>query len=61
MPLSDADVREILRVIDASGAREIRVQTRGFALHVIRDASASGTASAPVARHRAPCRPPAAG
>jgi acetyl-CoA carboxylase biotin carboxyl carrier protein len=44
MALSDADVREILRVIDASGAREIKVQTRGFALHVIRDTSASGTA-----------------
>ncbi len=36
MPLTDADVREILRVIDSSGAREIKVQTRGFALHVIR-------------------------
>jgi acetyl-CoA carboxylase biotin carboxyl carrier protein len=44
MALSDADVREILRVIDASGAREIKVQTRGFALHVVREASASGTA-----------------
>jgi acetyl-CoA carboxylase biotin carboxyl carrier protein len=43
MALSDADVREILRVIDTSGAREIKVQTRGFALHVIRDPSASGT------------------
>jgi acetyl-CoA carboxylase biotin carboxyl carrier protein len=45
MALSDADVREILRVIDTSGVREIKVQTRGFALHVIRAASASGTAS----------------
>jgi acetyl-CoA carboxylase biotin carboxyl carrier protein len=45
MALSDADVREILRVIDTSGVREIKVQTRGFALHVIRDTSASGTAS----------------
>jgi acetyl-CoA carboxylase biotin carboxyl carrier protein len=44
MALSDADVREILRVIDDSAAREIKVQTRGFALHVIRDISASGTA-----------------
>jgi acetyl-CoA carboxylase biotin carboxyl carrier protein len=42
MSLNDADVREILRVIDTSGAREIKVQTRGFALHVIRDTAGSG-------------------
>jgi acetyl-CoA carboxylase biotin carboxyl carrier protein len=36
MPLTDADVREILRVIDSSGAREIKLQTREFSLHVIR-------------------------
>jgi acetyl-CoA carboxylase biotin carboxyl carrier protein len=60
MPLSDADVREILRVIDTSGAREIKVQTRGFALHVIRDGSASGTAlySVPAAPPAAPSEPP---
>jgi acetyl-CoA carboxylase biotin carboxyl carrier protein len=60
MPLTDADVREILRVIDASGAREIKVQTRGFALHVIRDGEASVTSSpadaepVPVVATRAP-------
>jgi acetyl-CoA carboxylase biotin carboxyl carrier protein len=37
MPLSDDDVREILRIVDASPLREIRVQTDGFSLHVIKD------------------------
>jgi acetyl-CoA carboxylase biotin carboxyl carrier protein len=45
MPLTDADVREILRVIDSSGAREIKVQTRGFALHVIRGENESVSGS----------------
>jgi acetyl-CoA carboxylase biotin carboxyl carrier protein len=39
MPLSDEDVREILRIIDSSQLREIRVETDGFSLHVIKDAS----------------------
>jgi acetyl-CoA carboxylase biotin carboxyl carrier protein len=47
MPLSDADVREILRIVDSSGAREIRVQTRGFTLHVIREGAPSPSESVP--------------
>jgi acetyl-CoA carboxylase biotin carboxyl carrier protein len=39
MPLSDEDVREILRIIDSSQLREIRVETDGFSLHVVKDAS----------------------
>jgi acetyl-CoA carboxylase biotin carboxyl carrier protein len=39
MPLSDEDVREILRIIDSSPLREIRVETDGFSLHVVKDAS----------------------
>ena len=38
MPLSDEDVREILRIIDSSQLREIRVETDGFSLHVVKDA-----------------------
>ena len=37
MPLSDDDVREILRIVDSSPLREIRVQTDGFSLHVVKD------------------------
>jgi acetyl-CoA carboxylase biotin carboxyl carrier protein len=38
MPLTDDDVREILRIVDSSPLREIRVQTDGFSLHVVKDA-----------------------
>jgi len=37
MPLTDDDVREILRIVDSSPLREIRVQTDGFSLHVVKD------------------------
>jgi acetyl-CoA carboxylase biotin carboxyl carrier protein len=37
MPLTDDDVREILRIVDSSPLREIRVQTDGFSLHVIKE------------------------
>jgi acetyl-CoA carboxylase biotin carboxyl carrier protein len=36
MPLSDEDVREILRIIDQSELAELRIETEGFALHVVR-------------------------
>jgi acetyl-CoA carboxylase biotin carboxyl carrier protein len=36
MPLTDDDVREILRIVDSSPLREIRVQTDGFSLHVVK-------------------------
>jgi biotin carboxyl carrier protein len=39
MSLSDDNVREILRIIDQSPLREIRVETDGFSLHVIKDGS----------------------
>jgi acetyl-CoA carboxylase biotin carboxyl carrier protein len=45
MPLSDQDVREILRIIDESDLSELRLETQGFSLHVVkgsRDAAASG-------------------
>jgi len=37
MPLSDDDVREILRLIDESPLAELHVETDGFVLHVTRD------------------------
>ena len=36
-PLSDDDVREILRIIDESPLAEIRVETDGFSLHVVKE------------------------
>ena len=41
MALSDEDVREILRIIDESDLDELRVETRGFKLHVRRGGAAS--------------------
>ncbi len=41
MGLSDDDVREILRIIDASPLREIRVETESFSLHVLKEGSAA--------------------
>ena len=34
MPLTDEDVREILRIIDESDLAELRIETEGFSLHV---------------------------
>ena len=36
MPLSDDDVREILRLIDESDAEELNIETEAFSLHVER-------------------------
>lgn len=41
MPLSDEDVREILRIIDESELSELRIQTEGFSLHVVKGDHAS--------------------
>ena len=47
MALSDDDVREILRIIDSSPLREIRVETDGFSLHVVKDGSEPDPEPAP--------------
>ncbi|MGH2916773.1 MAG: acetyl-CoA carboxylase biotin carboxyl carrier protein [Solirubrobacteraceae bacterium] len=48
MPLSDDDIREILRIIDESELDELQIETSGFSLHVSRGsagtAASSGTA-----------------
>jgi biotin carboxyl carrier protein len=46
MPLSDDDVREILRLIDESDVEELRVETDGLSLYVRR---ADASAESPVA------------
>jgi biotin carboxyl carrier protein len=47
MPLSEADVREILRLIDESDVDELRVETEGFSLYVRRDETAAGEEQPP--------------
>jgi acetyl-CoA carboxylase biotin carboxyl carrier protein len=46
MALDDDDVREILRIIDESELSELRIETDGLALHVVRGGAAP-TAEAP--------------
>jgi acetyl-CoA carboxylase biotin carboxyl carrier protein len=40
MALDDDDVREILRIVDESELAELRIETEGLSLHVIRGAGA---------------------
>ena len=39
MALSDDDVREILRLIDEAELGELRIETEGLSLHVVREGS----------------------
>ena len=41
MPLTDDDIREILRIIDESDLDELRIETDGFSLHVSKSAGAA--------------------
>ena len=50
MALSDDDVREILRLIDEAELSELRIETEGLSLHVVRD----GPAPAELGRVEAP-------
>lgn len=50
MPLTEEDIREILRLIDESEVEELRVETDGFSLYVRRgDAAAPGSGETPEA------------
>ena len=53
MPLSDEDVREILRIIDESDLSELQIQTDGFALHVVKG-ERKLDAAPPASRSREP-------
>jgi acetyl-CoA carboxylase biotin carboxyl carrier protein len=60
MPLSDEDVREILRIIDESDLSELRLETEGFSLHVVRGIATgadSADAGRPAYAEPAPARP----
>ena len=52
MPLSDDDVREILRLIDESDVEELRVETERFSLHVVAAAASLPSRAEP----EPPCR-----
>jgi len=56
MPLSDEDVREILRIIDESELTELRIDTDGFSLHVVK--GDSGAVAAPPPPRKTPRRKP---
>jgi len=45
MPLSDDDVREILRIIDESDLDELRVETGELSLHVVRGGAVPAAAA----------------
>jgi acetyl-CoA carboxylase biotin carboxyl carrier protein len=47
MALTDEDVREILRLIDESDLDELRIETDGLKLHVVRGGEAAREAPAP--------------
>ncbi|HWH94385.1 MAG TPA: acetyl-CoA carboxylase biotin carboxyl carrier protein [Baekduia sp.] len=47
MPLTDDDVREILRIIDESPLEELRLETEGFSLHVSKGATPAATVLTP--------------
>jgi acetyl-CoA carboxylase biotin carboxyl carrier protein len=64
MPLSDEDVREILRIVDESALTELQIETEGFSLHVRRGgggAEASGCPRVREGSERGPARHPAGG
>jgi len=48
VPLSDDDVREILRIIDESDLDELRVETGELSLHVVRGGGAPAAEVAPM-------------
>ena len=56
MPLSEADVREILRLIDESDVEELRVETEAFSLYVRRGKTAAGGDDAAAGRRAVPPR-----
>jgi acetyl-CoA carboxylase biotin carboxyl carrier protein len=60
MPLSDEDVREILRIIDESDLTELKIETEDFSLHVVRGERGVLDAPASVRPTAAPPKEPEA-
>ena len=60
MPLSEDDIREILRLIDESDVEELRIETEGLSLYVLRgEAAASRTETEPAPAAAEASSPPA--
>ena len=59
MALSDDDVREILRIIDESELDELRIETEGLSLHVLRGGVVPSAEPEPEKRPPRPPSPPA--
>ncbi len=57
MALNDDDVREILRIIDESDLDELRIETDGLSLHVLRGGATSAFEPEPVPERRAAAEP----
>jgi acetyl-CoA carboxylase biotin carboxyl carrier protein len=60
MALNDDDVREILRIIDESDLDELRIETEGLSLHVLRGGVPASIEPAPAPRATPSEPPPAA-
>jgi acetyl-CoA carboxylase biotin carboxyl carrier protein len=58
--LTDEDVAEILRIIDATDVDELRLERDGLSLHVARNGVETGTAPAAAPAPRAPATEPPA-
>jgi acetyl-CoA carboxylase biotin carboxyl carrier protein len=52
MPLSDEDVREILRIIDESQLAELQIETEGFSLYVRKGGGDAAASRPPAAEER---------
>jgi acetyl-CoA carboxylase biotin carboxyl carrier protein len=59
VPLSEDDVREILRLIDESDVEELRIETEELSLHVVRGETAEAPPPAPVEAEPPPPEAPA--
>ena len=58
MALTDDDVREILRLIDENELDELRIETEGLKLHVVRRGAEAPAADAPAPEAAAPAAKP---
>jgi acetyl-CoA carboxylase biotin carboxyl carrier protein len=58
MALNDDDVREILRLIDDSELEELRIETEGLSLHVVKGGPAPAVERAPAGPEREPATGP---
>jgi len=61
MPLTDEDIREILRIIDESQLAELQIETEGFSLHVVRGQRGVVDTPAAVRPAATPAKEPEAG